>query len=294
MPITAMSTNDISPAFTPPRVHRGTLGELAVTEAKTSNYVKHLAHRHDAARSFMGNKFNEWASQLPKGAGTSIELLTRFFDTDSSTRSTSTQAAVPHPSARPVSILAQSELSAAGPAPGKRTDMSLPELPRLGAGSPLQITDLLLALSSKNASIAQSLPALLCSLTCFIKDTEERLEESQRPGVHTMAKQLGLCLGHLEQAQARSVLTKLEGELGSSAHSVIQFAGHRVRCERKSATPALVRLSQCEYLLKGLMQGLRNHLHDVGARTNLQTPVVKDFNELSPLERTAYSEALSV
>ena len=310
----------------------GTLRELAVTKTKTPADTEHLVRRFESVCSFKGERFSNWAStKLEDNVARPFDFLIRYFNTDANTRYPCAQAAAaatptpsptssphspmgsntsqpsdtasnfyprhetpaPPPSARPVSIQAQSELSAAGTASDKRIDLSPPGLPQLGAGNPLQITDLLLALSSKNASIDQSLPALLCSLSCFIKDTEERLAP-QRPGVHTMAKQLGLCLGHLEQAQARSVLTKLEGELGSSAHSVIQFAGHRVRCERKSATPALVRLSQCEYLLKGLMHGLRSHLHDVGARTSLQTPGVKDFNRLSPLERTAFRETLSV
>lgn len=269
-----VSNANPSPVFANPDLHRGTLGASAVVEVKTSANTGHLARRYESV------------CRQHRSIGRNITPL-KNMDSNFRLRHDNASSRL---SAGSLSIMAQ---FAASSAPDKRTDTGLPGLPRLGAGNPLQITDLLLALSSKSASINQSLPALLCSLTRFIKDTEESLAP-QRPGVHTMAKQLGLCLGHLEQAQARSVLTKLEGELGSSAHTVIQFAGHRVNSERKSATPALVRLSQCEYLLKGLMHGLRSHLHDVGARTNLQTPGVKDFNRLSPLERTAFSEALSV
>lgn len=205
------------------------------------------------------------------------------------------------PSALPVSVsaLAQNrfvslpELSAAAPASDKPVDMSLPDLTRFRANNPLEIGDLLRALSSKRISDNDSLPALLCSLSRFIKDTEERLAP-KRPGVHTMAKRMRLCLGDLEQTQARRVLTRLEGELGSSAHAVIQFAAYKLRSEPGAATTTLVRLSQCEYLLKGLTGGLRSHLHDVGARTHLPTPIVENLNELSPTGRTAFSEALNV
>lgn len=330
-PVT-QATPQSSPAFSGQSLHQGKLGSLTVTQLETVAYAEHLGRRSELAHPFKGNHFNAWAATQPDaGVGPDINLLTRFFEDGSLRRIALAQPAVvanpalpaaigqggpsepPSASllsprngtsvarqyAHPAATLAQNRtvslpmLSAAPPACDKRVDMSLADLRHIDASNPLEISELLTALSARRATLNDSLPALLSGLSRFIKDVEERMSP-ERPGVHTVTKQLGLCLGHLEQAQARRLLSKLEGKLGDSARAVIQFAAYKARSTPASATAPLVRLSQCEHLFKGLVQGLGSHLHDTAVQSGGRTPMATNFNELTLLERTAFSEAMSV
>lgn len=196
-----------------------------------------------------------------------------------------------HPHFTSVHPTSQPELSQRSPVAESRISKSLPAIasPIEAAPvmEPLDVSAVLLKLSNKKVS-DDDLTRLLGTLNRLL------MEAPPESGVFSVAKQMSGHIKELDNRQAHRLLLALEGTLGDSARAITRFAVYEAKSAPETITPALTRLGQCNTLLKSLVSSLNSKLHQSGARFSLQTPTAKTFNQLSPLERNAYSQTLSV